>query len=285
MSFLTLEKAGGKPVELYVFQRLTSYWRYTDGRSGIVVNSLTYLPAVISRTAQTDSQEESQSTLTVTLDRSLPVVAGMLMGSGGGYIPSTLTIYRYQPGATDKACIAHGRISSVRWLKGRVEITLLQTANLLQQLTPRLTFITTCNHVVYDDYCQANAANFTFGGSIAAIYATGAVGGSPDGPSVAVNIAANPTQFNQAGYFAAGYFNADGAGDLRFITSHTIVSGNAILVSMTALPASLIVGASILFTAGCDGSIGTCAAKFANVKNFLGFPYMPSKNPFTRGFN
>jgi hypothetical protein len=42
-----------------------------------------------------------------------------------------------------------------------------------------------------------------------------------------------------------------------------------------------VVGVSIRFYAGCDGSIYTCRDKFNNVVNFGGHPYVPKDNPVT----
>lgn len=281
MTFLSLEKLGGKPVELYVFQLGPEFWRYTDGRSAVTVNGLLYQPAAISRSEQTDSQEESQSTLTVTLDRSLPVVAGMLTGPPG-YRALTLAVFRYQAGATDKALVASGRISSVRWRGTSVEVTLLQSASLLQQAVPRKTFLPTCNHMVYDAYCGVDPAAFTFGGTVAAVYAQGDPSGSPDGPSFTVTVSGAPAEFGTDRYFAAGYFVFQG--QPTFIIAHTVASGVALLVALSALPAAVVVGTVLPCTAGCDGTYETCQAKFANLANFFGFPFMPNKNVFTQGF-
>src|SRR6185437_8780988 len=219
MSFLSLERAGGKPVELYVFQRGTDYWRYTDGRSAVTVNSLAYHPAVISRSAQTDSLEEAQSQLTVTLDHTLPVVAGMLSGPPG-YRPATLAVFRYQPGATDKALVASGRISNIRWRGTSVEVTLIQTAALLQQMLPRKTFLPTCNHMMYDEYCGVKAIDFTWPATVLTMHAQGDPDGSPDGPSFTVGASTNP--YGTAGYFAAGYFTLAGGTEPGFIIAHTV---------------------------------------------------------------
>jgi len=280
MSFLSLEKAGGKPVELYVFQFGTSFWRYTDGRAALTVNGLAYQPAAISRSAQVDSQEAAQSTITVTLDRRLPVVAGMLTGPPG-YRQSSLAIFRYQPGATDKALIGRGQISSVRWRGTTVEVTLLQAQSLLQQAVPRLTYLPTCNHLVYDAYCGIDPAGFTFSGTVASVLARGALGGSPDGPAVTITVAGAPTQFGTAGYFTAGYFRFDG--QPTFIIAHTVTSGVALLVALSAIPNGVVPGTALPCTAGCDRTYEMCQTKFDNLANFLGFPWMPTKDPFTQG--
>jgi uncharacterized phage protein (TIGR02218 family) len=284
MSFLSREKAGGKPVELYVFQLGTDFLRYTDGRVALTVNGLAYQPAAIARSETTDSSEESQASVTITVPNALPVVAAMLSGPPT-YRQTAVTIFRYQAGATDKAVIARGQVSSVRYHGASVEVTVTLAAAALSQLVPRKSYLPTCNHVVYDEFCQKIAADFTFGGVVASVLAQGAVGGSADGPSVTVTVATAPAEFGTAGYFTAGYFRISGTNEPRFIISHTVVSGVAHLVSMTALPATLIAGVVLDCTAGCDGSIGTCTTKFANLDNFFGFPYLPTKNPFTQGLN
>jgi len=35
--------------------------------------------------------------------------------------------------------------------------------------------------------------------------------------------------------------------------------------------------------AGCDHSVSTCAARFDNLANYGGFPFIPTKNPFSTG--
>ena len=51
-----------------------------------------------------------------------------------------------------------------------------------------------------------------------------------------------------------------------------------------------IVGSTIVLLAGCDHSITTCDTKFStpldplsNVRNFGGFPFVPTKNPHETG--
>jgi len=276
-TFLTLEKAGGQPVELYVFQRGGQVWRYTDRQRAITVNGFTYEPATITRAPQTDSAEEARSTITVTLDRAVPVVAALLQGTPG-YRRTTLAISRFQPGATDMAVIGRGDIASVRQKGETVEVTVSQIGYLLQLAVPRLTFQGTCNHTVYDPFCGIDPTPFTFTGTVAGVLAPGAVGGSPDGYGIQFTVATSPAEFGDADYFAAGYLIA---GDqAAFVVSHTIASGTALLVLLGPLPPALILGASVLCVAGCDRSQETCIAKFNNLANFFGFPLMPTRDPF-----
>ncbi|MDX3973018.1 DUF2163 domain-containing protein [Shinella sp.] len=49
------------------------------------------------------------------------------------------------------------------------------------------------------------------------------------------------------------------------------------------VPAGVLVGDTMLVTAGCDKRFSTCKAKFANTLNFRGFPHMPGSD-FTYGY-
>ncbi|HXE59671.1 MAG TPA: phage BR0599 family protein [Gemmatimonadaceae bacterium] len=280
MSFLSLEQAGGKPVELFVFQQGTNYWRYTDGQAPVTVNDLTYQPAVIARGEQSDSQERAQATITVTLDRALPVVRGMLFGSPF-YRVSTVAVFRFQPGATDKALIGRGQISGVRFRGTTVEVTISHAASLLQRPVPRLTYLPTCNLMTYDAYCGIDPAAFTFNGTVASVLAQNDPLGSPDGPSVTVTTSGAPSEFATAGYFTAGFFTFQG--QPTFLIAHTVASGVALLVALAAIPAGVAPGTVLAFTAGDDHSYETCLQKFNNLAHFLGFPFMPTKDPFTQG--
>lgn len=288
MSFLALERAGGKPVELYVFQQGTQFWRYSDGRVPVTVNGFTYEPAVISRSEQTDTQERAQATLTVTLDRALPVVTGMLFGSPF-YRQNTCAVFRFQPGATDKSLVGRGVISGVRFRGTVVEVTLVQSASLLQRPIPRMTYLPTCNHITYDPYCGIDPALFTFENAVTALFEQGDPSGSPDGPSIQFNALAATgglpgvaaAAFATAGYFTAGYFVFNG--EPSFIISHTVSGSTALFVLLAETPVGIAVGTTLACTAGDDLSYETCLQKFNNLANFLGFPFMPTKDPFTQG--
>jgi len=80
------------------------------------------------------------------------------------------------------------------------------------------------------------------------------------------------------GWYAGGYLEYDvvtGISERRFITDHT--SG---ALTLTTVPAGLVVGATVRVYPGCDHTLATCASKFGNAANYGGFPFMPTKNPF-----
>ena len=55
-------------------------------------------------------------------------------------------------------------------------------------------------------------------------------------------------------------------------------------VELTGMPARFVVAAGVLVEVieGCDKSLATCDARFANVANFRGEPYLPGVDLLTR---
>jgi hypothetical protein len=48
-------------------------------------------------------------------------------------------------------------------------------------------------------------------------------------------------------------------------------------------PVDIAVSTNVVLTVGCDHSTSTCASRFNNLDNYGGFPFIPSKNPFSTG--
>lgn len=83
--------------------------------------------------------------------------------------------------------------------------------------------------------------------------------------------------------------NAYGFGLLRWLTgansgleSAVSASSGASITLRTVPPFAVDAGALVLLVEGCDKSIGTCSARFANTPNFRGEPYLPGVDLLTR---
>ena len=92
------------------------------------------------------------------------------------------------------------------------------------------------------------------------------------------------------GAFAADWFTfgiltwttGPNAGRQAEVMRHDVDAG---LVRITLLEASvrpIAVGEAFLIRAGCDRTLGTCRAKFANVTRFRGFPHIPGNDTMIR---
>ena len=63
---------------------------------------------------------------------------------------------------------------------------------------------------------------------------------------------------------------------------HMIVSESTAGVELL-YPVGLAPQTPVELVAGCDHSMPTCAARFDNLANYGGFPFIPTKNPFSTG--
>lgn len=89
-------------------------------------------------------------------------------------------------------------------------------------------------------------------------------------------------KFSDATVVAADYYHygrviwltGDNAGHVSAVKSHTLSTGN-VLELQEAPPYTMQVGDTATLEAGCDRRAETCAAKFSNMVNFRGEPYLP----------
>ena len=118
-----------------------------------------------------------------------------------------------------------------------------------------------CNHVLYDARCGLASSSYTHTTTVGII----------DGADISVS----STGFAD-GYLAAGEMVTARSGERRMI-----VANAANLVTVNFPFNDLVAGDTVYLFAGCDHSFSTCKAKFSNVANFSGCPYIPDTNPFS----
>jgi uncharacterized phage protein (TIGR02218 family) len=124
---------------------------------------------------------------------------------------------------------------------------------------PRNLYQAGCNHVLFDSGCGLTRASW------------GAASSATSG-TTASSINCGLTQ--AAGYFAQGYIQfTSGAlnGVKRTIKSYA----PGVIALFSRLPSAPAVGDTFTAYAGCDKQQATCSAKFSNLANFRGFPYIP----------
>jgi len=90
--------------------------------------------------------------------------------------------------------------------------------------------------------------------------------------------------------FAADWFTwgtvtwTGGANDGRVaeVVGHAVDGGGVRLTLLEGPVLAIAAGDTFVARAGCDKLVGTCAAKFANVVNFRGFPHIPGQDAVLR---
>lgn len=89
----------------------------------------------------------------------------------------------------------------------------------------------------------------------------------------------------ETGWFAFGtltWTSGANAGRMTEVLAHELTGSSATLTLLEAPIRAFAPGDSFVARAGCDKRIKTCAAKFANVVNFRGFPHIPGQDAVLR---
>lgn len=264
MTYAALEtsKASGSPVELYEFRRGSDFWRYTSAAYDIEFQSKPYEAVAMQRTSLDLGGEMGRANLTVTFPRDIAVADTFRVSPPTEVM--TLTVYRQHVGDSEFAVAWLGRVLNAAWRGGQVELHCEPVFTSLKRSGLRRHYQRACPHTLYTSDCGALADTFRVNGSVTGIsglvVSVGAAGGYP------------------AGHFNGGYLEWDGPANVerRMIVSH---SGAAL--TLASLPINLVGGQSVRAFPGCDHTLGAGGcAKFSNVPNYGGWPYIPLKNPF-----
>lgn len=257
-----------RPIELYTFTLGALVWRYTSTTGSVTVEGVEYPPLSVSRDPVAQTQEDQDQALMVTLPASTAICRYFITSVPGQL--ATVRIERYQvpDGATPERIIMfEGSIQSVSFeQQGVVAKIAVQPFNVaFSRTVPKDVYSAVCNHVLYDAQC----------GLVEATYRT-----TQEVLVVAGNtLTIKNLDLQPDGYYTAGFVELVGASpDFRVILDHT---GRVVTIPLPF--GNNPAGTSVRVYAGCDHAAETCRAKFSNLVNFGGFPFVPTKNPFSTG--
>lgn len=247
--------------ELFKFTRgagagVTS-WYYTSYKTDIIFLSNVYVSAAIER-----SQFVVDSSLAVT---SVTITASILdeFGSYIGSQPTEKTkvvIYRAVSDDLSKyVTLFDGSLISIGFNEeNAAQARCDQKASILDRELGMIYHSTTCNHHVFNGGCTLDKLNWR--------------------EVVVVGVSGSTLTASVFGTYADGYFTGGQVkygGDSRLITNHV---GTALTLHVP-FDASLTTGKEVEAIPGCNGLASTCVDKYDNLDDFLGCPYIPSKNP------
>ncbi|MEW6563308.1 MAG: DUF2163 domain-containing protein [Pseudomonadota bacterium] len=168
-----------------------------------------------------------------------------------------------QPGSTQAETIHlfSGRVADISAGRTEAQLTVKSDLELLNIMMPRNVYQAGCMWNVFDVNCTLNKAAYV---------QIGTVSGAANKLWMQSNLTAA----------AAGHFNL---GTLKFttganagITRSVRVSSGGAFTLMRPLPNAPAVGDQFLAYPGCNRTMETCKAKFNNLTNFRGFPFIPA---------
>ena len=270
MTFDSRERstAAGQPYELYLFQTQDSAWRHTSADSVKTYLGGVYSPAAIARTNTTASSEVKGGHVKVSLPKDHAIAQLFI-----GFIPNTpltLVIYRNHIGEAEAEAKAAftGRVLAGRFTTDDTcELDCAPDTEILKRPIATTCFQRPCNRVLFDSGCGLSNAFWSISGRVSAISADG----------LTLTVAEAAARAND--WFALGYIEK--GLDRRMVISHAGTT-----ITLINPMNGLKTGDIINIYAGCDRTYSGpngCVAKFDNGVNFMGWEWIPAKNPFSSG--
>lgn len=260
--------ASGQPYELYLFQTQTQSWRVTSADEEKLYLGAYYAPEVIVRTNTSASSEVKGGHIKVTIPKDHEIARLFI-----AFIPNaplTLVIYRGHEGeAESEMKVAFiGRVLLGRFTTDDTcELDCAPVTEILKRNIATACYQRPCNRILFDDGCGLSNAAWKVSGEVQAVSADG----------LTVTIAECATKAD--GWFAAGHI-AKGI-ERRMVVTH---AGSVITLINPLI--GLAAGDEVEVYAGCDRTYsGTngCTTKFSNGVNFMGWEWIPARNPFSSG--
>jgi len=259
MTYTTTElsESDGRPFFLYKFVRGTEITTLTSYNGLITYLSEDYLPSPIAHRGIVQTGQVERANLEIVFPKSDSFARSQFSPD---YNQVTyLTIFRgHHDDPTDVQVMWKGRITSFKVGGSTINLTCENIQSTVRRNGLREVYQRGCRHSLYGSGCGLDLedwyTNFT---------ATTVLGNT-------VTLSSTPAT---NGYYTGGIIKFGNT--LGLVLLH---NGNTLTLLHT-IPV-LINGSAIQLAPGCDLKRVTCEAKFNNVLNFGGMPFIPSRNPF-----
>jgi len=259
-----------RPVELYEITLGTITFRLTSAAVPITIGVDTFEPEPgLSRSSIVQGSERKNRTLTVTM-RADNEFARRYRDIPPG-VRASVRAFRVQRDETPSlttVLIFTGLVQNVKFVLGgtmaQVAVRTLEAA--LNQRIPRRTYMSSCNHFLYDQFCKVNPALHNIVGEVTAE--------DPDLATITVDgVGASSLKF------ISGFVRPVSEVDFR----HVLAESGDLLSLDVPFPGSFL-GQDVQVFAGCDHLLeGDCALVYDNVIEFGGYAHVPNRNPFQTG--
>jgi uncharacterized phage protein (TIGR02218 family) len=236
---------------------------FTFNASGPLVSGLKYKGSV---GLEVDKQQITIAARPTDLINGAPFLIALRDGAFDGAPVYRDRVFLTAPGGAVAGGVRlfQGRISTVDNV-GRTQATLTVASDLviLDYDMPRNLFSPTCLHVLYDAGCGIIRGTFSLDGNCEA--------GSNSGTIIFSSARKGDAQGSLV-------FTSGANSNVRVTIKSVILNGGGTPIGynlMYPLPFAPATGDAFNVAFGCDHTQSTCVAKFNNLPNFRGFPYVP----------
>ena len=286
MSYASQETStqDGQPLELYHFSQVsgTEKFTFTSGQINVEHDGDIYTPAPIARSSPKIGVNTSSGNITLTFPRDHEYVQRYIQGQPP--LPETCTIYRGHStdGATpEMITFFSGDVNGVVFEGNEAKVTLATVSARMQREVPKRSFSWSCNHVLYDGLCQIGKESYRSDVRVVSISTDGLTVFIEHDPAWGGTSAADRVA-GDATYFAGGLVKFSSPIGTYSRTIMAYDSGTGSITLSLPLETLTVSGIMSLY-AGCNHAAQTCRDKFNNIRNYGGFPFVPTSNPFSDG--
>lgn len=261
MSFETVDTSiqDGQPVYLYEFTSGTSVARFASCAEDVGSAPIIYSASAVNVGSRRIGENIFKDSIKIKFPRSDLFAKQYIWNSPD--VMTTVTIKRWHRTLTVAEAVVEwkGRIVSATTGENIITIECESIYTSLKRIGLAMQFEINCVHPLYSAGCGASKVAALTEISVVAVSNT--------------LIEVGDLSSFSAGWFSGGLLEY--AGDARFILEH---SGN--ILRLASPMTSLTTGVDVSLYPGCDKTTTMCVAKFNNIDNYLGFPWMPNRNPF-----
>ena len=256
----------GRPIELIQIAYTGNFWYYTSADREVVHDGRTYKPVAWGRGELEPSPDASKASLPLTFPRDVEFAEVFRIQPPSEVVTVTLLARHYLNDGY--AVFWKGRIINADWQGPVVQFTSESVFSSLKRPGLRRRYSTNCPYALYGADCKVSRDAWR---------ETGIVSGLNG-----LTLFAVPAAGKTNNYYAGGYVtwenNTAGNVEKRMIRSSLGANG---ALTLASLPVGLSPGQQVNLYPGCDHTLGSAGcAKFNNILNFGGTPYIPQKNPF-----
>jgi uncharacterized phage protein (TIGR02218 family) len=268
----------GSPVELYDLTFGTRQYRWTSADTNITWKGNLYTAIPIQRTQIILAPAQELDLLEITMPATNEFPAMFVDIVPSRLASLTITRIHWQDELADTidgyVVIFRGFVQSVAFSKNNFESRLAVTpiSMNLNKPVPLWTYQSLCNHMLFDAGCGLIENERDPADPTKYLYRRDCVVSSASGNILTVT----GMEDKDPGWATAGFVQS-GEEEFRTVLEHR--SGGILdLILPFYYP---IDGLPVKVWVGCDHASETCRTKFTNIVNYLGFEFVPTKNPFS----